>query len=244
MTLLRQFEDAVRAGRLAALVTVLTGAQAGSKLLLRPHGVAEGSLGDAALDAAVRARAATFLAGRQAIRLTETGSAGPVELFVDVQAPPLRLFVVGAVHTAVALVAYARVLGIHTTVIDARTAFANPARFDQADQLLIRWPADVLAEQNLDEGSCVVTLSHDEKFDNPALAVALRSPALYVGALGSRKTHARRCAALLELGLTEDEIKRIHAPIGLDIGARRPEEIALAIIAEIVAVMNLTPATP
>jgi len=142
------------------------------------------------------------------------------------------------VHIAAALVTYANVLGFRTVVLDARTAFATPERFAHAAELIARWPADALAAQNLDEGSCVVVLTHDEKIDNPALAVALRSPARYVGALGSRKTHAKRVAALRELGLGDAEIARIHAPIGLPIAARRPEEIALSIMAEIVAVVN------
>lgn len=244
MSLHRQFEDAIRLGRLVALATVLTGPQRGHQLLLWPDGRTAGSLGDSLLDAALHARTEEFFAGRKPVRLTQTHPAGPVELFVDVQTPPLRLFIVGAVHTAAALVTYAKVLGFQTIVVDARTAFATPERFGHADQLIARWPAEVLAEQGLDESSCVVTLTHDEKFDNPALAAALRSPALYIGALGSQKNHAGRRAALAADGLTDTDLQRIHAPIGLRIGARRPEEIALSIMAEIVAVVNRAEKSP
>ena len=210
----------------------------GARLLVRPDGGSSGTLGDATLDAAARTRALVCLAALRSERVTVASAAGPVELFIDVQPPQPRLFIVGAVHIAAALVTYANVLGFRTVVLDARTAFATPERFAHAAELIARWPADALAAQSLDEGSCVVVLTHDEKIDNPALAVALRSPARYVGALGSRKTHAWRVAALRELGLNDAQLARIHAPIGLPIAARRPEEIALSIMAEIVAVVN------
>ncbi len=237
-TIFRQFEEAVRAGRLAALATTLSGPAIGAKLLILPGGEGVGTLGDATLDAAARAQAAGALASLQSMRLTLESTAGPVDIFIDVQPPQPRLFIVGAVHIAAALVTYANVLGFRTVVLDSRTAFATPERFAHAAALITRWPADALAEQHLDEGSYVVVLTHDEKIDNPALAVALRSPARYIGALGSRKTHARRVAALRELGVAEAQLARIHAPIGLPIPARRPEEIALSIMAEIVAVVN------
>ncbi|MCB9122864.1 MAG: XdhC family protein [Caldilinea sp.] len=233
-----QFEEAVRLGRLVALATILTGPAIGAKIRIQAGGESSGTLDDAALTAAVQTRAASCLAALQSERVTLESAAGPVEVFIDVQPPQPRLFIVGAVHIAAALVTYANVLGFRTVVLDARTAFATPERFAHAAELIARWPADALAAQNLDEGSCVVVLTHDEKIDNPALAVALRSPARYVGALGSRKTHAKRVAALRELGLGDAEIARIHAPIGLPIAARRPEEIALSIMAEIVAVVN------
>lgn len=233
-----QFEEAVRLGRLVALATVLTGPAIGAKIRIQAGGESSGAVEDAALAAAVQARATSCLAALQSERVTLESAAGPVEVFIDVQPPQPRLFIVGAVHIAAALVTYANVLGFRTVVLDARTAFATPERFAHAAELVTRWPADALAAQSLDEGSCVVVLTHDEKIDNPALAVALRSPARYVGALGSRKTHAKRVAALRELGLGDAEIARIHAPIGLPIAARRPEEIALSIMAEIVAVVN------
>ena len=238
MSVYPQFENTVRGGRLAALATVLTGAAIGSRLLLYPNGESAGSLGDPVLDEAIRQRAPHFFATLQSERLTLESAAGPVELFIDVQPSQPRLWIVGAVHIAVALVTYARVLGFRTFVIDPRTAFATPGRFAHADELIPRWPQEVLTAANLDANACVVALTHDAKIDNPALIAALRSPARYVGALGSRKTHAQRLVALKALGLDDAQLARIHAPIGLDIGARRPEEIALAIMAEIVAVVN------
>jgi len=233
-----KFEEGMRHGRLVTLATVLTGPAIGAKLLILPGGESFGSLDDAELAEAVQTQAASCLAALQSERVTLESAAGPVEVFIDVQPPQPRLFIVGAVHIAAALVTYANVLGFRTVVLDARTAFATPDRFAHAAELITRWPADALAALGLDEGSCVVVLTHDEKIDNPALAVALRSPARYVGALGSRKTHAKRVAALRELGLGDAEIARIHAPIGLPIAARRPEEIALSIMAEIVAMVN------
>ena len=232
------FEQAVRAGRLAALATVLTGPTVGAQFLLLPDGERAGALGDPGLDAAVSERAPALFATLQSERLTVATAAGPVELFIDVPPPPPRLWIVGAVHIAAALVTFAKALGFRTIVIDPRTAFATPARFSHADELIVRWPQEVLTAANLDAAACVVVLTHDAKIDNPALAAALQSPARYIGALGARKTHAARIAALHELGLDAAQLARIHAPIGLDIGARRPEEIALAIMAEIVAAVN------
>jgi xanthine dehydrogenase accessory factor len=232
------FEQAVRAGRLVALATVLTGPTVGAQFLLLPDGERAGALGDPSLDAAVSERAPTLFATLQSERMTVATAAGPVELFIDVPPPPPRLWIVGAVHIAVALVTFAKALGFRTIVIDPRTAFATPVRFSHADELIVRWPQEVLTAANLDAAACVVVLTHDAKIDNPALAAALRSPARYIGALGARKTHAARIAALRELGLDAAQLARIHAPIGLDIGARRPEEIALAIMAEIVAAVN------
>ncbi len=235
---LQQFEDAVRAGRLTALATVLTGAISGAKLLIFPTGDIVGALGDPMLDAAVRQRAPHLFAHLQSKRLSIETATGVAECFIDVQPPQPRLWIVGAVHIASALVTFAKTLGYYTVVVDPRAAFATPERFPHVDELIAHWPNEVLTEARLDESACVVVLTHDEKIDNPALTVALDSPARYVGALGSRKTHARRVAALKALGLDDAQIARIHAPIGLDIGARRPEEIALAIMAEIVAAMN------
>jgi len=234
----QHFEDTVRTGRLVALATVLTGPAIGARLLLLPNQHSSGSLGDSLCNAAVQERVLILFATLQSERMTVETEAGAVEVFIDVQPPQPRLWIIGAVHIAAALVTYARTLGFLTIVIDPRTAFATPERFAHADQLVTHWPDAVLAEANLDESACVVVLTHDEKIDNPALAVALRSPARYIGALGARRTHAKRVDALKQLGLDDAQIARIHAPIGLAIGARRPEEIALAIMAEIVAVVN------
>jgi xanthine dehydrogenase accessory factor len=232
------FADAVKRGRLVGLATVLAGPGIGHKLLLWPNGTTEGDLGATELNTAVVERAKEAFASQQTTRFTATTAAGDVDIFLEVQAPLPKLILVGAVHIAIPLVTFGKTLGFRTIVLDARSAFATPERFNHADELIIQWPADALADIGLDESTYIVVLTHDEKIDNPALAVALASPARYVGALGSKKTHARRVAALQELGVTDEQIARINAPIGLDIGARRPEEIAVSIIAEIVAVSN------
>ena len=146
--------------------------------------------------------------------------------------PPLRLAIVGAVHIAQPLAEMARLAGHDVTLIDPREAFASEARFP-GQHLVHDWPDAALARHGLDHRTAVVTLTHDSKLDDPALLAALRSPVFYIGALGSTRTHAKRVARLAEAGLTEDEIARIDAPIGLDIGARSPAEIAIAILGEL-----------
>jgi xanthine dehydrogenase accessory factor len=159
---------------------------------------------------------------------------GEVELLLDPVLPPAMLVIVGAVHIAMALTRLAKVLGFRVVVIDPRRRFATSERFPEADALLIQWPDEGLRGAGLNPRTAVAVLSHDPKLDDPALLVALRSPAGYVGALGSRRTHARRRSRLLEAGLTDEELDRLHAPIGLDLGGDSPEEIALSILAEVV----------
>jgi xanthine dehydrogenase accessory factor len=233
------FEQAVREARLVALATVLAGPQVGARLLLWPGGASLGALGDAALDDAVRARAAELLVALRGERATFPATHGQADVFIAIEAPPPKLVIVGAVHIAVALVTFGKTLGYHTVVVDPRTAFAAPARFAHADRLVAGWPDVVLPTLGIDESTCIVVLTHDAKIDDPGLCYACRSPARYIGALGSRRTHAARVERLLEAGLSVDEVDRIHAPIGLTIGAQRPEEIAVAIMAEIVATRNL-----
>lgn len=155
---------------------------------------------------------------------------------------PPRLVLVGAVHIAVALVPLARTLGFETVVIDPRAAFARKERFPTPpDQILELWPEEAFASMELDGETHVVALSHDAKIDSPALAMALKSPSKYVGALGSRKTQADRREYLMENGVTEGQIERLYGPVGLDIGAGTPEEIALAILGQIVQVCRKGP---
>jgi xanthine dehydrogenase accessory factor len=149
--------------------------------------------------------------------------------------------VVGAVHIADELVTFAQRFGFRTFVVDPRGAFATEARFPHTDTLLAQWPDEALPEIGLTSNTAVVVLSHDPKLDDPALRLALPGPAFYVGALGSRKTHAQRVERLLGDGLTQADLDRLHAPIGLNIGGRTPAEIALSIMAEIVAVRNGKP---
>lgn len=154
--------------------------------------------------------------------------------FVHPHNPPARLIVVGAVHVAQALVPMAATLGFAVTVVDPRRAFATPERFPGVS-LSFDWPDEAMAALALDGRSAVVTLTHDPKLDDPALDFALRSPCFYIGALGSRRTHAKRVARLQEMGHGEGAIARIRAPVGLDIAAVTASEIALSVLAEVVA---------
>jgi len=157
-------------------------------------------------------------------------------VFADVFGPPPRLVVFGAVDTAESLCSAAKQLGWRTVFADARGKFATKERMPSADELHVAWPQDVLAEVQPDHATAVVVLTHDEKFDVPALAGTLQTEAFYVGALGSRRNQEKRRERLLEAGVAEGELERIHGPAGLDIGAHSPEETALSILAEILAV--------
>ena len=230
-----ELDRALAAEEMAAVATVVAGPGVGRQLLLRPTGAGPGGLGDAGLDAAAERLAGEAFAAFACRRAVVSAGGQEVEIFLDVHPPPPKLIVVGAVHVAVALVGFAARLGFRTVVIDPRSAFATAERFAEADELICDWPAEAMAGLGLNEATYVAVLSHDLKIDLPALEAALRSPARYIGALGSRKTHAKRVAALTESGFTADEIGRIHSPIGIDLGGgRRAEEIALSVIAEIV----------
>ncbi|WP_372617667.1 XdhC family protein [Falsiroseomonas sp.] len=160
---------------------------------------------------------------------------GIEQWFIHPHNPPLRLIVIGAVHIAQALVPMAAGLGFAVTVVDPRRAFATEERMGGRVTISTEWPDEAMAALAPDSRTAVVTLTHDPKLDDPALEVALRSPAFYIGALGSRRTHAKRIARLTEAGLTEAELGKIHAPVGLDIGAVTAPEIAVSIVAQIVA---------
>lgn len=163
-----------------------------------------------------------------------TGEQAGENQFTQTYDPPLRLAIIGAVHISQALLPMAGQLGYQTFIIDPRTAFATPERFPAA-QIDTRWPDEVLAEWKPDAASAVIALTHDPKLDDPALAIALASPAFYVGALGSRRTHATRLERLAANGISQDKLARIHGPVGLSIGAANPAEIALSIMAGVTA---------
>ena len=157
--------------------------------------------------------------------------------FLTVQVPPVRAIVIGAVHISQALAPMMKGVDLDVTIIDPRTAFATPERFPDVD-LRAEWPDAVLPDLGLDRYTAMVALTHDPKIDDPALVAALRSDCFYIGALGSRKTHERRVQRLMAAGLTEADLARIHAPIGLDIGAVSPAEIAVSILAELIAALR------
>jgi len=165
---------------------------------------------------------------------------GDSRLFVHVFNPPLRIIIIGAVHIAQALAPMASLAGYDVVVVDPRRAFATDDRFPGVT-MNGEWPDDALKELAIDSRTAIVTLTHDPKLDDPALQVALRSPAFYVGSLGSRKTHGKRVERLKEAGFSKAEIGRIHAPVGLDIGAVSPAEIALSIMAQITEVLRQGP---
>jgi xanthine dehydrogenase accessory factor len=167
-------------------------------------------------------------------RLVEQGGR---QFFLTVQAPPVRLIVIGAVHISQALAPIAKGLDLDVTIIDPRTAFATPDRFPVVP-VRAEWPDTVIPEIGIDRYTAVVALTHDPKIDDPALTGALRSECFYIGALGSRKTHERRIQRLTASGFTEADLARIHAPVGLDIGAISPAEIAVSILAELVATLR------
>jgi xanthine dehydrogenase accessory factor len=219
----------------AALVSVIAGGEVGAKLLVRAGGAAAGSLGDAALDrAAVEAGEELMWAERSELR-----EVNGVTLFVDVTAPAPRLVIFGAVDYAAALARLARAAGWRAYVCDPRSQFATAARFPDAEQVIAAWPDEALARiGGIDRATYIAVLTHDPKLDDAALTLALRSEAAYVGAMGSRRAQAQRRERLLAAGLDEDLIARVAAPIGLDLGALTPEETALSIMAEVVAVRH------
>jgi xanthine dehydrogenase accessory factor len=208
-----------------------TGAPPEPELVVHDDGRLDGSLGDAALDAAL-VEAATEALKRGQSRTIELGGRS---LFVEVFPVRPRLIIVGAVEVARTLVRLARELGFETVVIDGRASFATRERFPDADELVVGWPDEVADDIGLGPNDAVAVLTHDVKFDEPAIVEALRRHARYVGAVGSRKTQADRRRRLLEAGVSREELDGLRGPVGLDLGGRQPAETALAILAEIVA---------
>ncbi|MEV5388323.1 XdhC/CoxI family protein [Streptomyces sp. NPDC052721] len=212
----------------------------GRGLVIVPAGSFQGTLGDQAeLDLTVAAEARAMLAaGRTGTLVVGRDAAHcgqPLTVLVESSAPPPRLIVFGAIDFAAALVRLGKFLGYHVTVCDARPVFATGARFPEADDVVVEWPHRYLESTRVDNRTVLCVLTHDAKFDIPLLKRALKLPVAYVGAMGSRATHADRTRRLLESGLTERQLRRLRSPIGLDLGARTPEETALSIAAEIVS---------
>ncbi|MFI5751245.1 XdhC family protein [Streptomyces sp. NPDC051644] len=229
-------------GEAAALARVARGPGGllGRALLVHPDGSYDGSFdGHPELDrtAAEEARAMLDTGRTGTVEIAEDGSRCPggVTLFVESRVPPPRMIVFGAVDFATALVGAGKFLGYHVTVCDARPVFATRVRFPQADDLVVDWPHRYLRRTATDERTVLCVLTHDAKFDVPLLETALRLPVAFVGAMGSRRTHEDRNRRLREVGITNRELARLRSPIGLDLGARTPEETALSIAAEIVA---------
>jgi xanthine dehydrogenase accessory factor len=229
-----------------ALATVLDGPHVGAKLLVSPDEAPLGSLGHPELDRVVaRDSLAELEAGRTGVRHYGTeGQSNPdhpaiesVSIFVESWAPPPQMLIFGAVDFTAALAKVAKVLGYRVVVCDAREIFATRRRFPMADEIVVSWPGPIFTErgQTLGPRDAVCILTHDPKFDVPAIAGALDTRVGYIGVMGSRTTHARRLERLAEVGITGADLERVLAPIGLDIGARSPEETAVSICAEIIA---------
>ena len=220
------------AERPLALLSVVDGDSVGTRAAVGPDGRLVGSLGGAAPDtaagAAASARLVSGLAGIEDI-------AG-VSVFIDPIVPSPRLAIIGAVHIAIPLSRMAAAALHRVVVIDPRAAFLTTERIPDAHRLVARWPDEALPDLDLGPRDAAVCLAHDPKFEDPALTALLRSPVGYIGAIGSRATHARRLARLREAGFDDNALARVHSPVGLDIGAATPEEIAVAILAEVVAV--------
>jgi len=226
-----RFEEIARAGGRAAEVTVLEGAAPGAKLLVEADGARSGSLGSPELDDEA-ARVATELLWAETSERRDG-------LFVDVVGPAPRLIVFGAVDIAASLCTVARATGWRPYVIDPRARFATPDRFPDADEVIAAWPEEAVAQiGGVDPATSIVVLTHDPKLDDAALLLALSSPARFIGAMGSRRAQAKRRERLVAAGISEDELERISAPVGLDLGGISREETALSIMAEIVAVRH------
>jgi xanthine dehydrogenase accessory factor len=248
MTVYTTLATRIRANQPVALATVIDGPNVGLTLLMSPEGILGGTLGDAELDRVVARDAVGELeAGRTGIRhYGPQGESTPedlvdtptVRVFVESFSPPPRMWIFGAVDFTAALAKVAKVLGYHVTVCDAREVFATRRRFPMADDVIVSWPAALFEKEGqvLGPRDAVCILTHDPKFDVPAIQGALRTTVGYVGVMGSRKTHAKRLERLTEVGITDpSDLARLLSPIGLDLGARTPEETAIAICAEIIA---------
>jgi xanthine dehydrogenase accessory factor len=228
----------IAAGRPVAVATFISGdgTRVGRRLVVRPDSVS-GGLGSDRLDDAVRddARGMLLLGSTGVLHYGPDGErrGDDIAIFVSSYAPRPRMIVFGAIDFAAAVARIGSFLGYRVTVCDARPTFATAKRFPDADEVVVEWPHKYLARTEVDARTVVCVLTHDPKFDVPLLEVALRLPVAYVGAMGSRRTNDDRLARLRELGLTEAELARLHAPIGLDVGARTPEETAVSIAAEI-----------
>jgi len=230
-----EFARLAAAGKRAAIVTVVEGEGLGSKLLVRPDGARSGGLGNPELDQA-GAEAAGVLMWEERSELRDVAGA---TLFVDATYPAPRLIVFGAVDYTAALCRLARAAGWRPYVCDPRSQFATPERFPEAEEVVAAWPEEAFeAVGGIDRATYVAVLTHDPKLDDAALGIALPSDAPYVGAMGSSRAQAKRRERLRAAGMDEELLDRLAAPVGLDLGAVGPEETALSIMAEVVAVRN------
>ena len=247
MELFTTLQRRIRAEQPVCLATVIAGPGIAAKLLIVPGESVEGTLGNSELDRIVtRDALAELEAGRSGVRrYGPQGQTTPedlvdtpmVSVFVESWAPPPQMWIFGAVDFTAALGKVAKVLGYRVTVCDAREIFATRRRFPMADEVVVSWPTPVFADRGhaLTSRDAVCILTHDPKFDVPAVVGALATNVGYIGVMGSRKTHDKRMQRLTEVGVTAEQAARLMSPIGLDLGARTPEETAVSICAEIIA---------
>jgi xanthine dehydrogenase accessory factor len=239
--LFKAIAHAIREKEPVAVVTEVQGPNPGAKMLVGEDSVM-GSLGDEKLDRAVVENARGFLdmaqTGTRTYGPQGQGNSEEVEVFIQSFSQPPDLYVLGAVNLASALVRLGKFMGYRVTVADARKVFANKERFPEADEVVVQWPNEFLETAPISRRTAIVVLTHDPKFDVPILEFALKSPAGYLGAMGSRRTHEKRKANLREVGITDEQMERVHAPLGLDLGARTPEETAISIMAQVVALRS------
>jgi xanthine dehydrogenase accessory factor len=236
--LLSRWHAALAAQSPAAVATIIEGPGTGSKMLVTA-GDHIGTAGNEDLDRAIIEAARGLLEGGR----TETIHLGPrgqrrmedVTVFVQSFAPPPRMYVFGAIDFASAVAKMGKFMGYRVTVCDARPVFATRDRFPTADEVVVAWPDEFLKTAEVDKRTVICVLTHDPKFDVPVLVEALKTEAGYIGAMGSRRTNKERAERLEERGVSAEALERVHAPIGLDIGSRTPEEVAIAVAAEIVA---------
>jgi xanthine dehydrogenase accessory factor len=230
---LTTIERNLAAEQLFAAATILSGnGGAGAKMLVYPDGTREGEFDPPALTAQVVADARQLM--RQEISATSTY--GDVQVFIEIFAPPPKLIIVGGVHTAIPLSQFAKILGFRVSVVDGRGRFATRERFPNVDELIVEWPDEALPKLKIDNSTYVVILTHDPKFDLPALKALSQMQPRYIGAMGSRETRRQHMDQLRAEGVPDEFLQTVYGPVGLDLGARAPEEMALSIMAEIIAV--------
>jgi xanthine dehydrogenase accessory factor len=239
--LFKAIAHAIRDKDPVAIVTEVQGPNPGAKMLVGEESV-QGTLGEEGLDGAVieHARGMIDMAqtGTRTYGPQGQGNSDEVEVFIQAFSQPPDLYVLGAVNLASAVVRLGKFLGYKVTVVDARRIFANRERYPEADEVVVQWPNEFLETAPISRRTAIVILTHDPKFDIPILEYALKSPVGYIGAMGSRRTHEKRKENLREVGITDEEMERIHAPLGLDVGARTPEETAVSIMAQVIALRS------
>lgn len=229
---LERISENITAEKIFAVATVLSGNSIGAKLVAYPDGTTDGDLGAPDLNAQVTADAQSLMQTER----SETRSYGDVQVFIETYFPPPRLVIVGGVHTAIPLTQFGKILGFRVIVVDGRGRFATRERFPLADDLIIEWPDDVIPRLPMDAMTYVVILTHDPKFDIPTLKALSTTKPRYIGAMGSRETRRQHMDELRAQGVPDEFLKTVYGPVGLDLGARSPEETALAIMAQIIAV--------